>query len=250
MPRTNLDKGMLELHTYMLQLGERVKIAFVQTLNTLETGDHAPLHAVIAEDTLIDTLVAKAERQAVRLLILQQPLAGQDMRLLTSSLYLSDDLGRIGDAIVSIAEAILRLTELYQQTGDAQEAYTIYSTPINSSGNLKDAFILRGILDLGRELQYVLKQTLEAFIQREPALAKAVEAEKTLVSLRYFPLCDDIMTMQAKASALSTLQTDASILQRATYLLWIAQKLEQISGYTASMRKRIVYIVEGGNAVL
>ena len=28
MPRTNLDKGMLELHTYMLQLGERVEIVF------------------------------------------------------------------------------------------------------------------------------------------------------------------------------------------------------------------------------
>ena len=245
MPRTNLDKGMLELYTSMIQLGSHVETAFAQTLHTLETGNHAVLHSVIAGDTLIDTLVATVERQAIRLLILQQPLAGQDMRLLTSSLYLSDDLGRIGDAIVSIAEAILYLAELYQQTGDMQEAYTIHSTPLDSSGNFKDAFILRSLLNLGQELQHVLKQTLEAFIQRDPALAKAVEAEKTLVSLRYFPLCDDIMTMQAKASALFTLQTDASILQRATYLLWTAQKLEQISGYTASMRKRIIYITEG-----
>ncbi len=237
---------MLELHTYMLQLGAHVQSAFEHTLNPLETGNHATLHPVIAGDALIDTLVATTERQAVRLLILQQPLAGQDMRLLTASLYLSDDLGRIGDAIVSIAEAILHLAELYQQTGDTQEAYTVHSTPIDSFGNLKDAFILRGILDLGRELQHVLKQTLEAFTQRDSSLAKAIEEEKMLVSLRYFPLCDDIMNMQAKASALSTLQTDASILQRATYLLWVAQKLEQISGYTASMRKRVVYIVEGG----
>jgi len=248
MPRTNLDKGMLELHTSMLQLGARVETAFTQTLSTLETGNHTTLHSVMADDILIDTLAAQVERQALRLLILQQPLAGQDMRLLTTSLYLSDDLGRIGDAIVSVAEAILHLAELYA-AGDTQEVYTVHSTPIDAYGNLKDAFILRGLLDLGQELQHVLKQTLEAFIQRDPALAKAVEAERTLVSLRYFPLCDDIMTMQAKASALSTLQTDASILQRATYLLWIAQKLEQISGYTASMRKRIIYIVEGGNAV-
>lgn len=234
---------MLELHTSMVQLGTSVETAFAQTLNTLETGNQAALHAVIADDPLIDTLVAKAERQAIRLLILQQPLAGQDMRLLTSSLYLSDDLGRIGDAIVSIAEAILHLAELY--SGNTQEAYTVHSTPIDAFGNLKDAFILRGLLDLGQELQYVLKQTLEAFIQRDASLANTIDAEKTLVSLRYFPLCDDILTMQAKASALSTLQTDASILQRATYLLWIAQKLEQISGYTASMRKRIIYIVEG-----
>ena len=245
MPRTNLDKGMLELHTSMIQLGSHVETTFMQTLDTLKTGNHAVLYSVIADDILIDALVTQAERQAIRLLILQQPLAGQDMRLLTSSLYLSDDLGRIGDAIVSIAEAILHLAELYQQTGDPQEAYTVHNTPIDASGNFKDAFILRGLLDLGQELQHVLKQTLEAFIQRDSALAKAVEAEKTLVSLRYFPLCNDIMTMQAKASALSTLQTDASILQRATYLLWIAQKLEQISGYTASMRKRIIYIVEG-----
>ena len=245
MPRTNLDKGMLELDTYMSELGSHVETAFAQTLNTLETGNHATLYTIIATNMHIDTLVATAERQAIRLLILQQPLAGQDMRLLTASLYLSNDLGRIGDAVVSIAEAILHVAEVYQRTGDMQEAYTVHSTPIDSLGNLKDAFILRGILDLGRELQYVLKQTLEAFTQRNSPLAKAVEAEKTFIGLRYFPLCDNIMTMQAKASALSTLQTDASILQRATYLLWIAQKLEQISGYTANMRKRIIYIVEG-----
>ncbi len=249
MPRTNLDKGVLELHTYMVQLGAHVQSAFEQTLNTLETGNHATLQSVIADDARIDTLVATAERQPSRLLILQQPLAGQDMRLLTASLYLSDDLGRIGDAIVSIAKAILHLEELYQQTGNTQEAYTVHSTPIDQFGNLKDAFILRGILDLGRELQHVLKQTLEAFTQRDSSLAKAIEEEKTLVSLRYFPLCDDIMNMQAKASALSTLQTDASILQRATYLLWVAQKLEQISGYMASMRKRIIYIAEGGSNI-
>jgi phosphate transport system protein len=245
MPRTNLDRGLLELHTCLAQLGSSVETAFVQTLHTLETGHHAILHSIIADDTRIDMLVMKAERQALRLLILQQPLAGQDMRLLTSSLYLSDDLGRIGDAIVSIAEAILYLAELY--AGVTQEAYTVHGTPIDTLGNLKDAFILRSLLDLGQELQHVLKQTLEAFLQRDASLTQIIEAEKALISLRYFPLCDDIMTMQAKASALSTLQTDASILQRATYLLWIAQKLEQISVYTANMRKRIIYIAEGGN---
>jgi len=249
MPRTNLDKGLLELHTQMLQLGSRVEEAFAQTLDTLENGNHATLHAVITADALIDALVATVERQAIRLLILQQPLAGQDMRMLTASLYISDDLGRIGDATVAIAEAILHLVSLYQQTGESQEAYTIHITPVDAFGNLKDSFVLRGLLNLGQELQFILKQTLEAFIQRDPVLAKAVEDEKTLVGLRYFPLYNDIMTMQTKAAALSTLDTDASILQRATHFLWIAQKLEQISGYTASMRKRIIYIVEGGNAV-
>ncbi len=245
MPRTNLDKGMLELRTYMMQLSSRVQSVFAQTLSTLESGNYTSLSSVVADDTLIESLAAQAERQAVRLLILQQPLAGQDMRLLTASLHISDDLARIGDAIASIAEALLHIVDLYQQTGSVQEAYTISSTPIDASGNFKDAFILRGLLDLGRELEHVLQKTLEAFTQRDSDLAKSIEAEKTLVSLRYFPLCDDILTMQAKASALTTLQTDATILQRATYLLWIAQKLEQISGYTASMRKRIIYIVEG-----
>ena len=245
MPRTNLDKGMAELNSYIMQLSARVQSMFTQTLNTLESGNHTFLSTVIADDTLIENLAAQAERQAIRLLILQQPLAGQDMRLLTASLHISDDLEHIGDAVVSIAEAILHIVDLYQQTGDVQEAYTISSMPIDASGNFKDAFILRGLLDLGREIQHVLQQTLEAFTQRDSVLAKSIEVEKTLVSLRYFPLCDDILTMQAKASALTTLQTDATILQRATYLLWIAQKLEQISGYTASMRKRIIYIVEG-----
>ena len=120
---------MLELRTQMLQLGSRVEDTFAQTLDTLETGNHATLHSVIANDALIDTLVATTERQAIRLLILQQPLAGQDMRMLTASLYISDDLGRIGDAVVTIAEAILHLVSLYQQTDEPPEAYTIPHHP-------------------------------------------------------------------------------------------------------------------------
>ena len=245
MPRTNLDKGMLELHTYMSQLGLHVENALAQTLATLETGNYDTLHSVITDDAVVDTLVATAERQAIRLLILQQPLAGQDMRMLTASLHISDDLGRIGDAIVASAEALLQLVSLYHQTKDTQEEYTIHIAPVDASGNLKDSFVLRGLLNLGRELQFILKQTLEAFALRDSTLAKTVEDEKTLVSLRYFPLYNDIMTMQTKAAALSTLHTDATILQRATHLLWIAQKLEQMSGYAASIRKRIIYIAEG-----
>ena len=85
---------MLELRTQMLQLGSCVENAFAQTLDTLETGNHAALYSVITNNALVDTIVAAAERQAIRLLILQPPLAGQDMRMLTSSLYISDDLGR------------------------------------------------------------------------------------------------------------------------------------------------------------
>ena len=93
MPRTNLDKGLQGLQAHLVQLGSHVEAALTETLQALETGNHTSLHVVIEADASIDALSAAAEEQALRLLILQQQLGGQDLRLLTAALYISNHLG-------------------------------------------------------------------------------------------------------------------------------------------------------------
>lgn len=51
MPRTNLDRGLQELHTQAVHLGSRVEQSLTKTLKSLETGDHTsflyqPAHAL------------------------------------------------------------------------------------------------------------------------------------------------------------------------------------------------------------
>lgn len=249
MRRTNLDKGLQELHNHIIHLGSQLEQTLIKVLKALETSDFTHLFDLIEADAEIDIDCADVERQALRLLLLQQPLAGQDMRFLTATLHISSDLGRIGDTITEIAKTLIKIVSLSTEgvTGKMidHRQYVIPKDAIDQYGNMTDAFIIRGLLDLGKEITYRLQQTMQAFTAQDTTMARSTDMEQNLIDARYLRLCSDILNMQTQTSALSTLQYDASIVQRTTYFLWIAHKLEQIANYLAGICKRIIFIVEG-----
>src|SRR5713101_9733366 len=113
MSRTLLDKELHELDAQILRLGSLVDDALGQALEALETGDLAEAGMVIEADAIIDSLRAAIEEHAIRLLTLQQPLGGRDLRLLTSTLSIVGDLERTGDGAAGIAQIILRMAPLH-----------------------------------------------------------------------------------------------------------------------------------------
>ena len=259
MPRTNLDKGLQELHTQVVHLGSRVEQSLAKTLKSLETGDHTSLQLLIESSALILTLRSATEQRALRLLILQQPLGGRDLRYLTAALHLAIELGQIGEATVEMAQAMLRAAALYrpartpnQKNSSTSTSYSIDLSPIDQEGNITDAYLLRGLLNLGTEVQYILRTTLEAFKRSDADLAREVigAGEHALVDLRYLPLCQDILTMYAKTFAFSSLQYDASLLQRSSYLLWIAHLLKQMGNHATNIGKQVIFIEEGEDKII
>src|SRR5438045_6616602 len=113
MTRKILDKELQELDGQIIQLGSLVDDALEKALQALETGDLAQAGRVIETDVLIDSLRAAVEEHSIRLLTLQQPLGGRDLRYLTSALSIAGDLERTGDGAAGIAQIILRMTPLH-----------------------------------------------------------------------------------------------------------------------------------------
>src|SRR5713226_410789 len=112
MTRKILDKELQELDTQIRELGYMVDEALGKALQALETGDLAQAGRVIEADTLIDSLRVAVEEHTIRLLTLQQPLGGRDLRYLTSALSIASDLERTGDGAEGIAQIILRMAPL------------------------------------------------------------------------------------------------------------------------------------------
>jgi len=67
--------------------------------------------------------------------------------------------------------------------------------------------------------------------------------------VRYHLVRHDLMTMLEGGQAIPALQSDSRILQRATYLLWIAHKLERVGDHCSNVCERIVFIVEGETSI-
>src|SRR6266516_2935533 len=112
MTRAILDKELHELDTQIIHLGSLVDEALGLALEALETGDLAKAGMVIEADTIVDSLRAAIEEHTIRLLTLQQPLGGRDLRLLTYTLSIAGDLERTGDGAAGIAQIILRMAPL------------------------------------------------------------------------------------------------------------------------------------------
>ena len=249
MARSLLDKELHELDRQIIQLGTLVDDALSKALEALETGDLAKSGLVIEADAAIDSLRTAVEEHTIRLLTLQQPLGGRDLRYLTSALSIAGDLERTGDGAAGIAQIILRMTPL---RSSALNPIRVADTSVGRAGDnieITEASILRGILDLGEEARRVFQGTMEAFAHRDAKAAKYIWEEDDVVDVRYHLVRHDLMAMLAGARAIPALQSDAFILQRATYLLWIAHKLERVADHSGNICERIVFIVEGETSI-
>lgn len=241
MSRTLLDHELAELNEQITRLGSLVDDALGQALEALQAGDQAKAGMVIETDAIIDSLRAAVEEHTIRLLTLQQPLGGRDLRFLTSSLSIAGDLERMGDGAAGIAQIILRMAPL---RGDA-----LLQAKPHGNVQITESSILNSILDLGREARRVLKGTMEAFANRDARAARYIWEEDDVVDVRYHLLRHDLMALMEGAHAIPALQNDSRILQRATYLLWIAHKLERVADHCTNICERIVFIVEGETSI-
>jgi phosphate transport system protein len=233
--RTILDRELQELDSQIRELGSLVDDALDKALQSLANGDLSLASRVIEADTLIDSLRVTIEEHTIRLLTLQQPLGSRDLRFLTAALSIAGDLERTGDGAEGIAQIILRMAPLKGSSqpvrSDRQEAL--------------EEHILQDLLTLGQEARRVLQGTMKAFADMDVAAARSIWQDDDVVDVRYHLLRHDLMTLLAGAHAIPALQNDSLILQRATYLLWIAHKLERVGDHASNICERIIFIVNG-----
>jgi phosphate transport system protein len=257
MPRVLLDNELQGLDAQVIQLGTLVDAALAQALEALEMGDQDKAGTVVVSDTTIDDLHLAIEERTFRVLTLQQPLAGRDLRYLTSLVPMAIDLERIGDEAEDIARNVLHLLP-FRFAGTPQA-----STPVqqeqdedslidaaDAGDQLTEAAILRGILDLGREVRSLLQWTMKAFAERNAEAARNLWEQDKVVDKHSYIVRRDVMLLLEGARAIPALQDDPHMVQRATHLLWIVYQLGRVADHCTNICERIVFIVEGETDIL
>lgn len=245
MTRIVLDKELKELDQQIQLLGSRVEAALSKALGALETGNLATAGLVIESDLVIDGLRTAIEEHTIRLLTMQQPLDGCDLRYLTSVLSIAGGLERMGDGAGGIARIMLRMVPLHSSTPQV----VVHTPSSGGEAEITEPSLMRDLIELGREALRVLHGTMEAFTERDAKAARYIWEEDDVVDVRYHLVRHDLMAMMAGAHAIPALQRDLFVLQRVTYLLWIAHKLERVGDHCGNICKRIVFIIEGETSI-
>jgi phosphate transport system protein len=251
--RTSLDTQLVAIRTRIIQLGALAETALEHAIQAVQSSDQALCGLVIAADSVVDEVRSEVERLAFQSLTLQQPLAGRDLRFLSSAPAIAGDLERIGDNAAGIAKLLLRIAPL-RGAGMSQFQHTSSDTAAQDRRRTADrevteASIMSGIVELGQEALRILQEAMGAFERGDAHAARFTWQEDDVVDVRYHLVRHDLMTMLTDTHAIPALQQDTLILQRVTYWLWIAHNLERVGDHCTNICERIVFFLEGGGTI-
>jgi phosphate transport system protein len=207
------EDELQRLRTLLLQMGELVEHQITDAVRSLVDRDSELARRTISRDAEVNQLDIDLDELTIRLLALRQP-AAIDLRLITTSSKISTDLERIGDIAVNVAERALELN--YQP-------------------------VLKPYIDIPRMAELatgMVKDSLRAFVSRDPKLAAQVIARDDDV---------DLLNYQIYRELLSYMSEEPTTIRRATGILFVSKYLERIADHATNIAELVIFLVKGRN---
>lgn len=205
----HFDDELTDLKKEILKMDILVEESIFKSIEALKQLDASQAKLVITDDKLIDEMELKIEEKSLDLLALQQPLA-VDLRFITMAMKITNELERVADLSVDIAQRVLELV----------------GKPL-----------LKPLIDIPKlttVAQKMIKDAISAFINRDTELAgKVILMDSQADNLRNLIQQELINDYMAKNSATAT---------RAVPLLLIARHLERICDHATNIAEDIIYM--------
>lgn len=207
--RNKYEEQLEKLNTSIQSMGKMVEVAIESTILTLMGRDKDAAKTVKANDYAIDDMERDIESQCLKLLLQQQPVAG-DLRMITSALKMITDMERIGDHAVDIADLVLNLPNLkYKKMATLEEM---------TSQTLK-----------------MIQDGISSYIERDFNKAKNVIANDDQVDVLYHEIKKDLIDKIKK--------TDEG--EKILDYLLIAKYIERIGDHAVNIAKWVVFALTG-----
>jgi phosphate transport system protein len=207
----HFEADLHALRDRLLAMGSLAETMIHKGIKALVDRDAALVQAVLAHEEEMDLLCIEIDDRCFTQLALRQPMAS-DLRFLVGAIKINSDLERIGDQAVSIA---LRSRSLITQPQ------------------------LKPLIDIPRMagvVQWMVRKSLDAFVQRDPELARSVIDEDDEV---------DNLRDQVFRELLTYMVSDTTTIPRAIDLMLISRNLERIADHSTNIAEDVIYIVRG-----
>jgi len=207
----SFSEELRRLTTLISQMGGIAEAQVETAVRAVARRDAGLATSVMQSDVRLDQYERDIDAEAIRMLALRQPMAA-DLREIVSSLKIAADLERIGDYAANIAKRAMVLAQV---------------PPVRPAG---------AIPRMGRMVQEIMKEVLDAYIDRD--LDKAIAAWRRDEEL------DDLYTSLFR-EVLTYMMEDPRNITPCTHLLFIAKNLERIGDHATNIAETIHFLVVG-----
>ncbi|MEM1074733.1 MAG: phosphate signaling complex protein PhoU [Pseudomonadota bacterium] len=206
------DRDLEAIQAQIMKMGGLVEAAIRDAAKSLDTRDDELAEQVRAGDKAIDGLEEVINEEAARVIALRQPTAG-DLRLILTVIKISANLERIGDYAKNMGKRTGVLTKM-APVGD-------------STGALKR---------MAREVERMLNDALDAYVQRDEELALDVIARDREIDQMYNAHFREFLTFMME---------DPRNITACMHLHFIAKNVERMGDHVTSIAEQVVYLVTG-----
>ena len=207
----HLKKEIDNLKKELLTLCGIVEDSFWQAVKSIKNRDVKLAEKVIDSDIEIDQMEVKVEEDCLKILALHQPVA-IDLRFIITALKINNDLERIGDLAVNIAER--------SQFLSAQK-------PID---------MLFDFETMAEKTQAMVKKSLDALVNIDCDLASQVcQADDEI----------DAINRQMYDQVKGQIKQAPENIETLIHLLSVSRHLERIADHATNIAEDVIYMVKG-----
>jgi len=207
----HLEKEIEKLKKRIILFGGMIEKNLENAMRSIQAKDSDLARQVLAADDLADQWEVDTEEECLKILALHQPVAG-DLRFIIAVLKINNDLERIGDEAVNIAERSLRISPL-----------TLPGQPVDFA-------------PLCRRVQEALSSSLDSLVRLDAPLAQRVRNSDDVIDEMVRDLFARIKDEIRKYPG----QTD----QLVEYLR-VCRHLERIADHATNIAEDVIYMIEG-----
>jgi phosphate transport system protein len=192
-------------------MGNLVASQIHQTMVALTECNTEMAKEIIDNDNLVDELDVKIDKLCQRIFALTQPVA-TDLRLIMSSLKMNNDLERMGDLAVNIAERIEALSEYKEIIKELK------------------------IDELASSTDLIVTDVINILNSRNLVFVKDIFNDADVIKDKIQGISSQIIDQMIHKS---------DVIVVATNLMVILTQIERVAGYSTNIAESIIFLVEG-----
>ena len=207
----NLQSRVIDLRRNLLALGALVEQRVASVIDVIRDGDVELARQIRAGDAEIDEMQLALENECTRLLALGSPVAS-DLRLILTTMRVSNELERIADMCKGVSKRVIRLVE---------------------SGNYRyPATLVR----MAEGALAMLRDVLVAFSNSDSKLCLEIRRADNFI---------DSLNREVVAWARDWIEHEVEKTAAAIELISIGQRVERLADIVTAIAEDTFFLVEG-----